>query len=41
MFGYATAMRSFSQGRANFNMEFSHYEPVPANIATQIQEGKK
>jgi len=41
MFGYATAMRSFSQGRANFNMEFSHYEPVPANIAAQIQEGKK
>lgn len=41
MFGYATAMRSFSQGRANFNMEFSHYDPVPANIATQIQEGKK
>ena len=41
MFGYATAMRSFSQGRANFNMEFSHYEPVPNNIATQIQEGKK
>ncbi len=41
MFGYATAMRSFSQGRANFNMEFSHYDPVPNNIATQIQEGKK
>lgn len=41
MFGYATAMRSFSQGRGNFNMEFSHYEPVPNNIATQIQEGKK
>ena len=41
MFGYATAMRSFSQGRANFNMEFSHYEPVPANIALQIKEGKK
>ncbi len=41
MFGYATAMRSFSQGRANFNMEFSHYEPVPNNIATQIQGGKK
>lgn len=41
MFGYATAMRSFSQGRANFNMEFSHYDPVPANVAAQIQEGKK
>jgi elongation factor G len=41
MFGYATSMRSFSQGRANFNMEFSHYEPVPASVALQIQEGKK
>ncbi len=41
MFGYATAMRSFSEGRGNFNMEFSHYEPVPNNIAMQIQEGKK
>jgi elongation factor G len=41
MFGYATAMRSFSQGRANFNMEFSHYDPVPASVAVQIQEGKK
>jgi elongation factor G len=41
MFGYATSMRSFSQGRANFNMEFSHYEPVPSSVAAQIQEGKK
>ena len=41
MFGYATSMRSFSQGRANFNMTFSHYDPVPGNITTQIQEGKK
>jgi elongation factor G len=41
MFGYATSMRSFSEGRGNFNMEFSHYEPVPQNVATQIMEGKK
>ena len=41
MFGYATSMRSFSQGRANFNMTFSHYDPVPGNITAQIQEGKK
>ena len=41
MFGYATALRSFSEGRGTFTMEFSHYEPVPGNIATQIQEGKK
>ncbi len=41
MFGYATSLRSFSEGRGTFTMEFSHYEPVPNNIATQIQEGKK
>ena len=41
MFGYATAMRSFSQGRANFSMTYSHYDPVPANVMAQIQEGKK
>ncbi len=33
MFGYATVVRSMSQGRASFNMEPSHYEEVPANIA--------
>lgn len=33
MFGYATVVRSISQGRASFNMEPSHYEEVPANIA--------
>ncbi len=41
MFGYATAMRSYSQGRANFSMTYSHYDPVPANVTAQIQEGKK
>ncbi|MEK7600777.1 MAG: elongation factor G [Patescibacteria group bacterium] len=41
MFGYATSIRSFSEGRGTFTMEFSHYEPVPANIATQIAAGKK
>ena len=41
MFGYATSLRSFSEGRGNFNMEFSHYEAVPQNIAAQIAEGKK
>ena len=41
MFGYATAIRSFSQGRGTFTMEFSHYEPVPQSIALQIAEGKK
>ncbi len=41
MFGYATKLRSMSQGRGNFSMEFGHYEEVPNNIATLIIEGKK
>ncbi len=36
MFGYATAMRSMSQGRATFTMEFDHYAEAPANIAEQV-----
>ncbi|MBI4406136.1 MAG: elongation factor G [Deltaproteobacteria bacterium] len=36
MFGYATQLRSLSQGRATYTMEFSHYEPVPTNIAHEI-----
>ncbi|HOX22384.1 MAG TPA: elongation factor G, partial [Elusimicrobiales bacterium] len=38
MFGYATTVRSISQGRASFNMEPSHYEEVPGNIAKSIIE---
>ncbi|OGY24172.1 MAG: translation elongation factor G [Candidatus Woykebacteria bacterium RBG_13_40_15] len=38
MFGYATTLRSLTSGRAGFNMEPSHYEEVPANIATTITE---
>jgi len=34
--GYATTLRSLSQGRASFYMEPSHYEEVPANIAEKI-----
>ncbi len=41
MFGYATKLRSMTQGRGNFTMEFSHYEEVPANVAALIVEGKK
>ncbi len=41
MFGYATAIRSMTQGRGSFNMEFSHYDEVPGNIAQQIIEGKR
>lgn len=36
MFGYATVVRSLSQGRASFNLEPSHYEEVPKNISEQI-----
>ena len=36
MFGYATALRSISQGRATFTMEFDHYAEVPAGIAEQV-----
>jgi len=36
MFGYATQLRSLSQGRATYTMEFHHYEPVPSNIAQEL-----
>jgi elongation factor G len=38
MFGYATDLRSMSQGRADFTMQFDRYEEVPASIAAQITE---
>ena len=41
MFGYATGLRSKSQGRGVFTMEISHFEEVPKNIQEQIMEGKK
>ncbi len=41
MFGYSTSLRSMTQGRGSFNMEFSHYEEVPQNVAQAIIEGKK
>lgn len=41
MFGYATQLRSMSQGRANYSMEFSHYAEVPKNVAEEITGGKK
>jgi len=40
MFGYSTSLRSMSQGRANYSMEFSHYNEVPRNILEQIKEKK-
>jgi elongation factor G len=36
MFGYATTMRSMSQGRATYSMEPSHYEAVPAFVQEEI-----
>ena len=36
MFGYATQMRSMSQGRASYAMEFGHYAEVPSNVAQEI-----
>jgi elongation factor G len=36
MFGYATDLRSMTQGRATYTMQFSHYEPVPALVAEGI-----
>ncbi len=36
MFGYSTELRSMSQGRATYTMQFSHYEQVPNNITEQI-----
>lgn len=38
MFGYATRLRSLSQGRAIYSMEFHHYEEVPRSIAEEIME---
>ena len=38
MFGYATNVRSLSQGRASFTMEPSHYAEVPSNVAKAIIE---
>ena len=36
MFGYATDLRSKTSGRANYTMQFDHYEPVPKNVAKTI-----
>lgn len=45
MFGYATDLRSMTQGRANYSMEFHHYSEVPNNVALKVIEkrggGKK
>ncbi|HET8574707.1 MAG TPA: elongation factor G [Candidatus Paceibacterota bacterium] len=40
MFGYITELRSMTEGRASFTMEFSHYDTVPQNVADAIVNGK-
>ncbi|HZV99418.1 MAG TPA: elongation factor G, partial [Methylophilaceae bacterium] len=40
MFGYATSLRSATQGRGLFTMEFDHYAPVPATTARAVLSGK-
>ena len=38
MFGYVNTLRSMSQGRAQYTMQFDHYEQVPQNVADEIRE---
>jgi elongation factor G len=40
MFGYATDVRSMTQGRATFTMQFDHYEEVPQSIAAELIDGQ-
>ena len=37
MFGYVNTLRSFTQGRAQYSMQFSHYDEVPANVADEVK----
>src|SRR5690606_37582477 len=37
MFGYINTLRSMSQGRAQYTMQFDHYEPVPTNVAEEVK----
>ena len=38
MFGYVNELRGFTQGRAQYSMQFSHYDEVPANVAQEVKE---
>jgi elongation factor G len=40
MFGYATDLRSNTQGRGLYSMQFDHYEPVPASISEKVLGNK-
>jgi len=37
MFGYVNELRSFTQGRAQYSMQFNHYDEVPANVAAEVK----
>jgi len=37
MFGYVNSLRSFTQGRAQYSMQFSHYDEVPQNVADEVK----
>lgn len=41
MFGYATVLRSITQGRASYSMKFAEYERVPGNISDKIISERK
>jgi elongation factor G len=41
IFGYTTQLRSMTEGRGSFTMEFDHYEVVPPNVATTIIASRK
>jgi elongation factor G len=41
LFGYSTILRSITQGRGSFNMEPSHYQEVPQNVAQKVAEGRR
>jgi elongation factor G len=41
MFGYATDLRTITQGRATYTMQFERYDEVPSNIAEKIVEARQ